>query len=397
MGEAPAPPPSSSSPLPLPSSRQLRVTNLLHSVAVAAALAAPRSLPAEPLSAPASSAPASSSPAPVRIVEIKWSELVPDLSVRGFPKFGGFGAVFVARWTSKRKLVAVKVLKSAMLSASQSIAAVEMLMHEAQGLMRASDNGVNAHVVQVFGVAQGVAEGWQSAQRTARAAEGQMERRKRAHALRAHKAGAAAAAAAGDADASTSANANSVGSSGNSGGAGAGASSSSDSGGGGSSGSGSGSGVAGAASGSSSDHNSGSHSAEGPDNDSEDEADAGVGAATAAAVSAADAADGPAPYLFGLIMSFESGGSLQESLFPKRQQAAWPSTMLDRLRVLKEVRACESARDLCAPCALHARMPACALTRPFSVPAQVATGLYQLHAIGLVHGDLKLDNVSRSR
>ena len=44
---------------------------------------------------------------------------------------------------------AVKVLKSAMLSATQSIAAVEMLMQEAQGLARASDNGVNAHVVQV--------------------------------------------------------------------------------------------------------------------------------------------------------------------------------------------------------------------------------------------------------
>ena len=36
-----------------------------------------------------------------------------------------------------------------MLSATQSIAAVEMLMQEAQGLARASDNGVNAHVVQL--------------------------------------------------------------------------------------------------------------------------------------------------------------------------------------------------------------------------------------------------------
>jgi len=45
---------------------------------------------------------------------------------------------FVARWVPKRKLVAVKVLKSAMLSATQSIGAVEMLIHEAKGLMRAS-------------------------------------------------------------------------------------------------------------------------------------------------------------------------------------------------------------------------------------------------------------------
>ena len=160
------------------SSRQLRVTNLLHSVAVAAALAAPQ--PPVPLSSPPEPP---AGPLPERIVEIKWAELVPDLSVRGFPKFGGFGAVFVARWTPKRKLVAVKVLKSAMLSATQSLAAVEMLMHEAQGLMKASDGGVNEHVVQVFGVAQGVAEGWQAAQRAARAAEVRAERLKRARGL----------------------------------------------------------------------------------------------------------------------------------------------------------------------------------------------------------------------
>ena len=71
-----------------------------------------------------------------------------------------------------------------------------------------------------------------------------------------------------------------------------------------------------------------------------------------------DAKTGLAPFLFGLVMSFESGGSLQETLFPRRS-VSWPSTMVDRLRVLKEI----------------------------------ATGLYQLHATGLVHGDLKLENV----
>ena len=82
-----------------------------------------------------------------RVAEVSWGELTPDLTI--MPKFGAFGAVFVARWVPKRKIVAVKVLKSAMLTATQSQSAVEMLMHEAQGLMRASDGGANVNVVQV--------------------------------------------------------------------------------------------------------------------------------------------------------------------------------------------------------------------------------------------------------
>jgi len=261
----------------------------------------------------------------------------------------------VARWTPKRKLVAVKVLKSAMLTATQSIVAVELLMQEAQGLARASDNGVNAHVVQVFGVCQGVADGWQTAQRAARRAESLMERRKQTRSMRTLKAagGIGSGGGVGGDAAAAAACANCVGSGGSVGGAGmpAPAVSSDQSGG---------------------SDGCGSHSADAPD-DIEDEADAGMGsgAGTAAGAGAsgsvaavAEGADGPAPYLFGLVMSFESGGSLQETLFPERGGgASWPAAMLDRLRVLKEV----------------------------------ATGLYQLHAIGLVHGDLKLDNVRRSR
>ena len=98
-----------------------------------------------------------------------------------------------------------------------------------------------------------------------------------------------------------------------------------------------------------------SRSADGPDSE-DDKADIGVPDEVSAAADAA----APAPYLFGLIMSYESGGSLQETLFPRRSGgASWPATMLDRLRVLKEV----------------------------------ATGLYHLHAVNLVHGDLKLENV----
>ena len=322
-GEAPAPSPAQGTRV---------TTNVLHTATAAAT---------------AGELPVPSAPAPERIVEIKWADLVPDLSVRGFPKFGGFGAVFVARWTSKRKLVAVKVLKSALLSATQSMAAVEMLMHEAQGLMRASDNGANEHVVQVFGVCQGPAEGWQGAQRAARSAENQTERRRRVRAL-ASAAAASVSGAAGGADplpsvAGTSTRAFSIAAS-----------------------------AAASGSGSATAPDSRSRSADGPDSEEEDnddddsnEADIGTGAegaAVAAAGAAADAAAaGPAPYLFGLIMSYESGGSLQETLFPKRSsgRTSWPSAMLERLRVLKEV----------------------------------ATGLYQLHVVGLVHGDLKLENV----
>ena len=97
----------------------------------------------------------------------------------------------------------------------------------------------------------------------------------------------------------------------------------------------------------------------GVDSDNEDEGGVGLPqAAKAAAAVDDDAKAGPAPYLFGLVMSFESGVSLQETLFPRRG-VSWPITMLDRLRVLKEI----------------------------------ATGLYQIHATGLVHGDLKLENL----
>ena len=111
----------------------------------------------------------SGAPSGVQVHEVAWSDLVPDLSYA--PMFGGFGIVFVARWVSKKKLVAVKVPKLAALTKDQSRAAVQMLLAEAQGLMRASDGGINEHVVQVFGVAQGKAEGWQAALLVSKEAE----------------------------------------------------------------------------------------------------------------------------------------------------------------------------------------------------------------------------------
>jgi len=93
-------------------------------------------------------------------------------------------------------------------------------------------------------------------------------------------------------------------------------------------------------------------------------AKAAADAAAAAALAAADAERAP-PFLFGLVMSFEAGGSLQESLFPRRRsmRAAWPSRMVDKLRVLKEA----------------------------------ASGLYGLHQVQMTHGDLKPDNVMLTR
>ena len=255
--------------------------------------------------------------------EIQWSDLVPDLGVR--PIIGGFGIVFVARWRSKRKLVAVKVLKSAMLSREQSLDAVQMLYSEAKGLMRASDGGVNEHVVQVFGLAQGKAEGWQGAQRVSRAAEERLKEKK-ARALQrlnvnttiTHSSGASSsgfetgnAATSGDTAAELG-----------------GAESESDA------------------------EEGGPRAA----------AAAQLVLATATALVALDMSR-PPPFLFGLVMSFESGGSLQTSLYPRHAgRAAWPSKTVDRLRVAKEI----------------------------------ASGLFGLHATHMTHGDLKPDNVMLS-
>jgi len=274
-----------------------RSLSLPPALSVAAAAFAPTA-EAAPMAASA----AMSAPSTERVVEVKWNDLVPDSSFK--PMFGGFGIVFVANWTSKRKLVAVKVLKSAMLSQEQGLEAVQMLLKEAQGLMHAADGGANEHVVQVFGVAQGLAEGWKTAQRIARTVEA------RSKSVAVHAATGATA---------TTNSAN--GSTGNP----------------------------------SSDSNAAAAAAE-------------AAAAEAAAETAVDNnaaareldALMPAPYLFGLVMSFESGGSLQDSLFPRRAgRLPWPLKLLDKLRIAKEA----------------------------------ATGLYGLHRQQIVHGDLKPENV----
>jgi len=78
---------------------------------------------------------------------------------------------------------------------------------------------------------------------------------------------------------------------------------------------------------------------------------------------AADSSGAPmgAFHLLGLVMAFEEGGTLAEALQPPPSslRAAWPLAMADRLRVAREL----------------------------------VQGLSHLHRVGIVHGDLKLENV----
>ena len=65
--------------------------------------------------------------------------------------------------------------------------------------------------------------------------------------------------------------------------------------------------------------------------------------------------------LLGLVMAFEEGGTLAELLQPPPQsmRLAWPLTTADKLRIAREL----------------------------------TLGLWHLHRLGIVHGDLKLENV----
>lgn len=105
----------------------------------AAASALPRPpLPADakprksPATGPASVPAPAAAPAPIAaaIFEIKWSDLLPDMSVK--PMFGGFGVVFAARY--KRVRVAVKIPRAAALSAAEPtpLNVVALLVREAQ-------------------------------------------------------------------------------------------------------------------------------------------------------------------------------------------------------------------------------------------------------------------------
>jgi len=79
------------------------------------------------------------------------------------------------------------------------------------------------------------------------------------------------------------------------------------------------------------------------------------------AAAAAAAAAQPAFNLLGLVMAWESGGTLADALLPPpaAMRAPWPSNTGDRLRIAREI----------------------------------AVGLFHLHRVGIVHGDLKLENV----
>ena len=243
--------------------------------------------------------------APERIVKIEWGDLRPELSCE--PMFGGFGIVFAARY--KRIRVAVKVPRAAALGEGElDVDVVVLLVKEAQGMMRASDSGTNAHVVQVFGIVQGEADGWQGAQRLARRAAARIKRR--------HKRTSDPVVAPGSGATRSTAT---------------------------------------ASSGSSDGSSMNSHEGGGGGGNSESEESEGKGGE-------GDGDDapsyGPAPVLFGLVMSFEEGGSLQDALFPRgrrRARAPWPAKTADKLRLA----------------------------------AEAASGLYSLHALGIVHGDLK--------
>jgi len=84
---------------------------------------------------------------------------------------------------------------------------------------------------------------------------------------------------------------------------------------------------------------------------------------------AASASAAPTPaagfHLLGLVMAFEEGGTLADQLQPPPSllRPAWPASMADRLRVAREL----------------------------------VQGLWHLHRVGIVHGDLKLENVSPRR
>ena len=283
------------------SARHMRVTNILHSAAVAAAMAAP---PRAAASAnddddwEGSCVENSPTASPESVPDIEWSELVPALTERGFPRLGGLGVVFVARWAARGgRLVAVKVLRATLLGESKPTAeSIDAFVREARGLVRVSGSGANGHVSEVLGICRGAAEGWRGARRAARAIAAHFERRKLAVQLAAIGARVAAAAAGGDAD------------------------------------------------------GSGSTAADGPDS-SGDEADIGAGS-DALAASAVDDNDDeadddeggtradPAPELAAIVMSLETGGSLRDSLFSRRAgRLRWPVAMPDRLRVLAETAA----------------------------------------------------------
>ena len=84
------------------------------------------------------------------------------------------------------------------------------------------------------------------------------------------------------------------------------------------------------------------------------------GVAGAAAPAAAQASGGTPLQLLGLVTDWQEGGSLDVALFPlAAERAPWPQDLADKLRLLCEV----------------------------------AEGLWRLHGSGIVHGDVKSENV----
>jgi len=87
------------------------------------------------------------------------------------------------------------------------------------------------------------------------------------------------------------------------------------------------------------------------------DSDAAAGAAEETAAPAAAARCEKSFHLLGLVMAFEEGGTLAEALQPPSGslRPPWPTAMSDRLRVAREL----------------------------------TLGLWHLHRLGIVHGDLK--------
>jgi hypothetical protein len=90
-------------------------------------------------------------------IYLPWSELTPT---RGsHPNEGSFGIVVHARWTTRRRDVAVKLLKAAGFDDAGFADAAHALEAEAELLRGAADGGTNPHVVLVHGLTRGVAGG----------------------------------------------------------------------------------------------------------------------------------------------------------------------------------------------------------------------------------------------
>ena len=82
--------------------------------------------------------------------ELNWLDLTP---INKPPLPGSFGVVFLAQIKESHKIVAVKIIKSALVGEI----ALSNLQNEARTLKKAADGNMNDYVVKLIGIAQGPA------------------------------------------------------------------------------------------------------------------------------------------------------------------------------------------------------------------------------------------------